>query len=213
MPTADEAARARTESILEAAERVFAEKGYAAAGIADVAALLGIGHGTFYRYFRNKHEIALLVLERVVARMAAPGLAEDPCGATDLASYRAQTERILARMIELGEERPQSIRFFHEQSHSIDPGRVASVLDTFAAHTALFLRNGVERGFLRADLDIEPTAQALTALILEGTRRAVEPGRTPEERRRWARAGVALMYEGIGAAGGAPAVARGTEPL
>src|SRR5581483_1391867 len=37
--------------IIDAAFTCFAENGYHATGIADIAARLGIGHGTFYRYF------------------------------------------------------------------------------------------------------------------------------------------------------------------
>jgi AcrR family transcriptional regulator len=193
-------AQRRREEILRAAERVFATKGYHATGIADIAAILGIGHGTFYRYFKNKHDIATSVLEHVVARMAEPGLSEDPEAANDLATYRGQTERILSQMLQLAEEHPNLVRFFHEQSVSVDRVRTAAVLDTYAAHTALFLRNGIDKGFLRAELDVQSTAEALVALILEGTRRAVMPDRTAADRRRWVDAGISLMFDGIRAA-------------
>ena len=195
-PSSDRA-QLRREEILRAAARVFTAKGYHGAGIADIAEALGMGHGTFYRYFKNKHDIASAVLEQVLERMAEPGLAEDPTAANDLAAYRAQTERILSAMLLLAEEHPNVVHFFHEQSASIDHERLATVLDAYAAHTALFLLNGVAKGFLRADLDVEPTAQALVALILEGTRRAVEPQTSVAERRRWVDAGVALMFDGI----------------
>lgn len=198
-PVPDRAQR-RREEILRAAERVFATKGYHATGIADIAAILGIGHGTFYRYFKNKHDIATSVLEHVVARMAEPGLSEDPEAANDLATYRGQTERILSQMLQLAEEHPNLVRFFHEQSVSVDRVRTAAVLDTYAAHTALFLRNGIDKGFLRAELDVQSTAEALVALILEGTRRAVMPDRTAADRRRWVDAGISLMFDGIRAA-------------
>ena len=48
----------RTKEILDAAYKVFSEKGYHDAGIADIAAELQIGHGTIYRYFKNKADIA-----------------------------------------------------------------------------------------------------------------------------------------------------------
>ena len=43
--------------IVEAAFECFTERGYHATGIADIAARLGIGHGTFYRYYENKRDI------------------------------------------------------------------------------------------------------------------------------------------------------------
>ena len=195
------AARAelRRDEILDAAERVFAEKGYHEAGIADIAAELGIGHGTFYRYFSNKHDIAATVLERVVARIAEAGLQEDPEASTTLEEYREQTVRILERMFDLIDEQPVVMRFFHVESLVVDPDRLYAALDAYAQFTERFLSNGVRRGFLRADLDVEVTAQALNALIFEGTRRAVMAPQPTDMRRRWIAAGTALMYDGIAA--------------
>src|SRR5262249_25702137 len=107
------AALLRREEILDASERVFAEKGYHEAGIADIAAELGIGHGTFYRYFKNKHDIALAVFDRVMARFAEIGLAEDPEQAETLDDYRAQVGRLLDRWLALGDSHPNVLRFFH----------------------------------------------------------------------------------------------------
>lgn len=192
-----ERVKARRDQILAAAESVFSSKGYHAAGIADIATKLGIGHGTFYRYFRNKHDIATTVLERVIERMAAAGLIEDPEASETLEEYREQTERILSKMLDLAADHPALLRFFHQQSHAIDPGRLTKVMDTYATYTERFLRNGVSKGFLRADLDVECTAQALVALIFEGTRRVLDPDSKKEDQRRWTAAGVALMFDGI----------------
>ncbi len=189
-------AKLRRDEILQAAEEVFATKGYHAAGIADIATALGIGHGTFYRYFKNKHDIALRVFDGVIERLAAAGLSEDPEEANTLEEYRTQTQRILSRMLELAEEHPHGIRFFHQQSVSVDPNLRAVVMDTYAAFTGRFLKNGVDKGFLRVDLDVPSTSEALVALIFEGTRRALD-GRSAEDRRRWVDAGVALMFDGI----------------
>jgi AcrR family transcriptional regulator len=193
------AARAdlRRDEILDAAERVFAERGYHETGIADIAADLGIGHGTFYRYFRNKHDIAATVLERVVARIAAAGLAEDPEASETLEQYRDQTTRILRRMFGLIDEHPMVMRFFHSQSVVVDADRLAGALDAYAEFTRLFLANGVRRGFLRADLDVEITAQALVGIMFEGTRRALREPQPAELRRRWIDAGSALMFDGV----------------
>jgi len=56
---------------LDASERIFAEKGYHATGIANIATELGIGHGTFYRYFKSKHDIALHVFDSVMPPCSA----------------------------------------------------------------------------------------------------------------------------------------------
>jgi AcrR family transcriptional regulator len=199
MASAPTRADLRRDEILDAAERVFAEKGYHEAGIADIAADLGIGHGTFYRYFRNKHDIAATVLERVVARVADAGLVEDPEASETVEEYREQTVRILERMFGLIDEHPMVMRFFHDQSLVVDAERMAAAFDAYAAFVERFLENGVRRGFLRAGLDVEITAQALVGIIFEGTRRALRSPQPAEVRRRWVEAGTALMFDGIAA--------------
>jgi AcrR family transcriptional regulator len=191
----------RRDEILDAAERVFAEKGYHETGIADIAADLGIGHGTFYRYFRNKHDIAATVLERVVARIAAAGLEEDPDASETLGEYREQTGRILHRMFDLIDDHPMLMRFFHSQSLVVDAERLAAALDAYAEFTQRFLENGVRRGFLRPDLDAEVTAQALMGVMFEGTRRALRTADPSELRERWIAAGTALMFDGVASPG------------
>lgn len=187
----------RRDDILDAAERVFAEKGYHEAGIADIAEVLGIGHGTFYRYFKNKQDIAANVLERVVDRIGQAALVEDPEASRTVEEYRAQVVRILERMFNLLDDHPHLMRFFHQQSVVVDSKKLFEALDRYAEFTEGFLRNGIERGFLRADLEVEITAQAMVGLVFEGTRRALHAPTAPDIRRRWIDAGVALVFEGI----------------
>jgi AcrR family transcriptional regulator len=191
-------AELRREEILAAAERTFVERGYHATGIADIATLLGLGHGTFYRYFQSKHDIARHVFDRVMLRFASIVLGEEPEAPDTLAEYRAQTDRILIRLLELGDREPHILRFFHEQAAVIDPERFARVVESYVQHTARFLDNGVAKRFLRADLDVRATAEMLMALIFEGTRRAISLPDTAA-RRRWADAGMALMFAGCAA--------------
>lgn len=196
MSAADTRKSERREEILAAALRVFAEKGYHDAGIADIAALLGMGHGTFYRYFKNKHDIALAVLDRVVLRVAAIGLEEDPSGSDSLDAYRQQVERMLTRMVDLGDSEPDLVRFFQMQGFVVDAERLARAMDAFSLFAALFLENGVKKGFLRPDLDVVFTSQGLIALMFEGARRALGEPDTAV-RRRWVQAGMRLMFDGI----------------
>lgn len=189
----------RRDEILDAAERIFAEKGYHEAGIADIAQLLGIGHGTFYRYFKNKQDIAASVLERVIERIGEAALVEDPEASASAEEYRAQVVRILERMFALLDEHPSVLRFFHSESVIVDSAMLNAALDRYAEFTERFLRNGVDRGFLRRDLDVEITAQAMVGLVFEGTRRALHAPSSREVRRRWIDAGVALVFSGIAA--------------
>jgi len=56
---------ARRNQILDAATRVFAEKGLHATTIKDIAKEAGIADGTIYMYFENKMALMLGILDRM----------------------------------------------------------------------------------------------------------------------------------------------------
>lgn len=200
MPNRPERVARRRAEILAAAQDVFLRKGYEAAGIADIAGKLGIGHGTFYRYFDNKRDIGLAVLDRVIEQLAAAALSEDPEASDDLDAYRAQVRRILDRILALTSEHPRLLAFFQRQGLVIDPERMTRFQDEFARFTERFLINGVDKGFLTPDLDVPATAEALVALIFAGATRAMQSD-DPDAGRRAMEAGIRLMFDGIGRRG------------
>lgn len=53
----------KRERILDAAERVFAERGFFAAKVADVAREAGVADGTIYLYFKNKDDLLVSLFE------------------------------------------------------------------------------------------------------------------------------------------------------
>jgi AcrR family transcriptional regulator len=191
----------RREAILDAAHTVFARKGYAAAGIADLAGELGIGHGTVYRYFGNKRDVAEAVLDRALARIAEVVTAEDPSATGDLAAYRAQVERIGHRLYDLFAGDPALGRLVFVDLAAVDDalrGRLLAAYATFADYTAAYLRNGVSKGFLRKDLDVDTTAHIVNGIIFEGAAQVARAEDPRPLRDRWVRAAVALMFNGIG---------------
>ena len=57
--------RARREQIVEAATRVFAEKGFHRATKREVARAAGVSEGTIYNYFEDKEALLLTILDRL----------------------------------------------------------------------------------------------------------------------------------------------------
>ncbi|MGD0878729.1 MAG: helix-turn-helix domain-containing protein [Anaerolineales bacterium] len=55
----------RRTQILEAATRVFAEKGYHRATTKDIARAAGMAEGTIYLYFENKSELLIALMEHL----------------------------------------------------------------------------------------------------------------------------------------------------
>jgi len=49
--------RNRTDQILEAAEKLFAQKGFYSTTVGEIAEKAGIAKGTIYLYFRDKRDL------------------------------------------------------------------------------------------------------------------------------------------------------------
>ena len=81
-------AQSTPERILDAAEDLFAEKGYSATSLGDVADRVGIRSPSLYNHFKNKEALYAAVLERLLAVFSAP--------LTELDSGPVTQERVFA---------------------------------------------------------------------------------------------------------------------
>lgn len=62
---------ARARQILACAKRVFAERGFHAANVSHICEAAGIGRGTLYQYFANKHSVLTAILRETLERVRA----------------------------------------------------------------------------------------------------------------------------------------------
>ncbi len=186
--------------IIEAAFDCFSEQGYHATGIADIAARLGIGHGTFYRYFENKRDIVDHVINDLFERLAKALLgANAPSAVTTLEEYRAQAERIGDAFSGVFADDPRVIRLLFE-APGIDSAmseRVLGFYDLMTTVNTAYMEHGVELGYLRADLDAANTARAINGMILSGA--LAMPHNPDLDAKAISQAVRVVMYGGIGA--------------
>jgi AcrR family transcriptional regulator len=70
-PVRQERSGRTLQRLLDAAEAVIAEKGFADASVADIAARAGCSVGTFYRRFRDKHALLHALDERLASEFQA----------------------------------------------------------------------------------------------------------------------------------------------
>jgi AcrR family transcriptional regulator len=201
-PPPEQLVQRRRRQIIEAAYDVFSRKGYGTAGIADIAEQLGIGHGTFYRYFKNKRDILDQVIDYGVERIMDTLALETARPAEGLDEFREQLRRIGERLFALLDSEPGLGQVVLLEATAIDEEmtqRVLGMFDTFGALVGQFLENGVERGFLRKDLDTGSTGRAIAALTLPGLFAAVRGETGQAERNRYIEAVMALVCDGIAA--------------
>ena len=64
-PIQEQLIAARRAQILDAATKVFSEKGFHRATVRDVARTAGIADGTIYNYFASKTDVLLGILDRL----------------------------------------------------------------------------------------------------------------------------------------------------
>jgi AcrR family transcriptional regulator len=194
--------------IVDAAFAEFSQRGYHQTAIADIARRLEIGHGTFYRYFRNKRDILEHVVDELVARLEAVLSAENaPDVPTTLEEYSDQAHRIGDAIGEIFEADPRAARMLLFEATSIDAeltDRVLGLFDLAGETAAEYLRNGVRRGFMRADLDIANTADAVTGMVLAAVIRTLRSGSDATARRRFQEAIVRLLMDGAKTDGRTP---------
>lgn len=60
---------ARRDEILEAAKRVFANKGFSGSKISEIASEAGLSHGLVYHYFQNKEAILTELVDQTIGQL------------------------------------------------------------------------------------------------------------------------------------------------
>jgi AcrR family transcriptional regulator len=80
------------ERLVVAAVELFAEQGYDATTVAEVAERAGVTKSTFFRHFPDKREL-LSAGQSLLSELLAEGIASAPAGATPLDAVAAGLER------------------------------------------------------------------------------------------------------------------------
>lgn len=197
--------RVKTEKkrreILDAAAEVFAKKGYHATSVQHIAARLGMGLGTFYRYFDSKLDVFHAVIDEVMGEVTKLVAHESPTASTSLKEYRAQVERLGRALFEAFQRNRALARLLFVEAPGISPElneKLQATTTFFGVATAAYLQNGVDRGFLKPWLDTEVTALAINAIIFEGVRQLADT-QSRALLERWVAAITRLLFEGIAA--------------
>lgn len=178
----------RRRQILDAACELFGTRGYQDTNIADIAIRLRMGHGTFYRYFKNKRDIFDAAVGEVLARIDAVIDGADPDKPLTIQAHAREVSRIgKALYAAFIADIPAARLIFYEAAGLDDAvrARVDASLERFAALTAAYLENGRARGYLRVDLDTRTVSRALAAIVFEGIRHTIRAGEPEREARSW----------------------------
>ncbi len=120
------------ERVLQAAERLFAERGYTAVTIKDIAAAAGIHHASLYHHApQGKEGLFVEIMERILSRHQQGISDAVRAGGDDL---RAQLRGIAAWMV--AQAPMDMVRLTHSDMPAIDPAS-ARMLGDLAFETMI----------------------------------------------------------------------------
>ncbi|MGH6921511.1 MAG: TetR family transcriptional regulator [Burkholderiales bacterium] len=191
---------ARPDEILAAALASFAERGFAAARLEDVAARAGISKGTLYLYFKGKEEL----FEAVVRATLVPNLERlEALAATFEGPSAVLLERLLLTVAGVVDSRVGAIPklVIAEAGNFPDLARfyLNEVIRRGLRLIGSILRRGIERGEFR-HIDVEHTVFCVIApmLIAALWKNSLEPhDDAPLDAPALARAHLDLLLRGL----------------
>jgi AcrR family transcriptional regulator len=171
----------RQETILRAAAEVFAEAGYRAATVSDVAERVGVTEPVIFQNFGSKAALFAIVVERAAAEVRA--LLDDPAGASGSASallghvvtgpvHTRPGDAAAGRDPAHGEAghatAPYGVLFDEAVALAADPeltGPARMAVRAVAGHLADLIRRAQAEGGIRADADPEAAAWLLLSVL------------------------------------------------
>jgi len=156
----------RDAEVLEAAGKVFAEKGYSEASVQDVADALGILKGSLYHYIETKEDLLFWLLEEVhrdvqeiLDQIAAD---EDLDPLQRLQAYvRGQVEYNLGNL--------QRISIYYHDMDRLSADRLKQILDQRHAHERFvnkLIREAQDQGMADPSLDARVLTNCLFGTVI-----------------------------------------------
>lgn len=150
LPSRREATR---ESVVDAALRLFAERGYLGVRVQDIAREAGVSRATFYKYFSEREEILAGLFERLLGVESEPDVeALQLAGQTEVRITRLLTSAATKML-----KQEQLARFVYSlpvrHSALLRPG--STTTPYVLQHVRQLLEEGVVQGDVRTDLSLE----------------------------------------------------------
>jgi TetR/AcrR family transcriptional regulator len=164
MPTAPTRTDAPT-ALLDAAERLFAARGFAATTIKQIGAAAGLNPALIYYYFPDKLSLYHAVLDRGLGAFARTAPARLPAGLPPLEGIRT----IIAVQLELLRSSPHLARLLARELADHDASEARSIIQQLAAgpfrRLTELIREGQRAGQIRPGLDPGFTAVSIMSQV------------------------------------------------
>lgn len=154
----------RKSGIINAAIEVFSEKGYHRAKVSDITKKAGISIGTFYIHFQNKRDLFIEVVEEVFRHIVGDA-ARNIKGEKDLGKRLVIRGRTFFENYTRYVEILNQLRAEIASDEQWPQEKLNRMYKALTGPVIKEAREGIERGEVRAGVDPELLAFALTGLI------------------------------------------------
>lgn len=156
----------RRNQIVQAAAAVFAKTGFIKSTIADIAVTAGIGKGTVYEYFSSKDDLFFAVFEdywRKAADKAVVGI--EALGGSASQRLNTMNEAVMAQWRDTIDSFPLMMEFWAASASPATTDRFKKAFQqgymAFRRMVEALIRDGIDRGEFKADIDAASMAAAL----------------------------------------------------
>lgn len=191
-----EKVKRRKLDILDASMDVFASKGFHKAGMADIASKLNVGHGTIYRYYKNKRDIFDAISQQGFSRVVEV-IANNPPNADSFEEYCLQLKNISNGLAAIFVDDPRYAKIIFDQTSSVDPEIAKHVKGLVASITKEYLKNGVDKCFLRQSMNQTVASHMITAMMIEIISQTIDKDPSEIAIDDWNQEMLAIMINGI----------------
>jgi AcrR family transcriptional regulator len=188
-------ARPRSEdkrnAILDAATRLFAERGLTAAPTSEISKQAGVAEGTLFTYFQTKDELINALYREIKLELADAMMSDFP----RKRNVRTRLQHVWDRYVNWGIANP-------EQRKVLAQLQVSEVLtkDSRNAGSAPFvefqtmIRDAIEKGIFRNDVPVELISKSLAALVEATIDLTVS---SPSKAKKYRDSGIQMFWAGI----------------
>src|SRR5438132_4632483 len=163
----DVVAEFRTTGILEAARKVFAERGFHEATVDDIAEAAGVAKGTVYLYYQSKRDVYFAALKFGISQMYASLLQETKKVSTPEEKLKA----LIASKLAYFDENRDFFKIYYSELGNIPSAHPGGIDNEFKALyqeqarlVEAILKEGTRKKVLR-NLRTEQTAFAISDII------------------------------------------------
>ncbi len=155
----------RRQQILDAAEKVFAERGLSGARMDDIVQASGLSKGALYWYYKSKDSVILALMERILDRELAQAtkLVSSPAPASD--RLNTLMHMALSEIAGLGRLLPLAYEFLAMASRrKAVRNAMAHYYEQYASLLGEIIQQGIEAGEF-IEMDVEQAALTVIAIV------------------------------------------------